>query len=147
MSSKRLDQTRVEKLLMFFICIDSLLCAGKVPKGWRKKIHVICPIVSIYRFCYLQTCGCVFSDRAMKEVKTEICHKVSNISLFPPKSLYSNFLAWTKGTGNPSLWINCFRLQTSQCVTVALLVLFTCSPLISNAGYISSLHINAGSTL
>ncbi|KAM8758058.1 replication termination factor 2 isoform 1-T1 [Acanthopagrus schlegelii] len=40
----------------------------------------ICPVVGLemngkHRFCYLQTCGCVFSDRAMKEVKTEICHK------------------------------------------------------------------------
>lgn len=34
------------------------------------------------RFCYLQTCGCVFSDRAMKEIKTEICHKVSNAGHF-----------------------------------------------------------------
>lgn len=32
--------------------------------------------VYIFRFCYLQTCGCVFSERALKEVKTEICHKV-----------------------------------------------------------------------
>lgn len=40
----------------------------------------ICPVVGLemngkHRFCYLQTCGCVFSDRAMKEVKTAICHK------------------------------------------------------------------------
>ena len=32
--------------------------------------------MSCLRFCYLQTCGCVFSERALKEVKTEICHKV-----------------------------------------------------------------------
>nr|XP_020485023.1 replication termination factor 2 [Labrus bergylta] len=40
----------------------------------------ICPVVGLemngkHRFIYLQSCGCVFSDRAMKEVKTEICHK------------------------------------------------------------------------
>ncbi|XP_023701188.1 replication termination factor 2 [Paramormyrops kingsleyae] len=40
----------------------------------------ICPVVGIemngkQKFCYLQTCGCVFSDRALREVKTEICHK------------------------------------------------------------------------
>ncbi|KAG7226686.1 hypothetical protein INR49_023480 [Caranx melampygus] len=45
----------------------------------------ICPVVGLemngkHRFCYLHTCGCVFSDRALKEVKTEICHKVSGIS-------------------------------------------------------------------
>ncbi|KAK2915296.1 replication termination factor 2 [Channa argus] len=53
-------------------------------KGDRyEDIHCgmfICPVVGLemngkHRFCFLQTCGCVFSDRALKEVKTEICHK------------------------------------------------------------------------
>ncbi|XP_061894316.1 replication termination factor 2 [Entelurus aequoreus] len=53
-------------------------------KGDRyEDIHCgmfICPVVGLemngrHRFCYLQSCGCVFSDRALKEVKTEICHK------------------------------------------------------------------------
>lgn len=53
-------------------------------KGDRyEDIHCgmfICPVVGLemngkHRFCYLHTCGCVFSDRALKEVKTEICHK------------------------------------------------------------------------
>lgn len=53
-------------------------------KGDRyEDIHCgmfICPVVGLemngkHRFCYLQTCGCAFSDRALKEVKTEICHK------------------------------------------------------------------------
>ncbi|KAK1796401.1 hypothetical protein P4O66_009459 [Electrophorus voltai] len=40
----------------------------------------ICPVVGLemngkHKFCYLQTCGCVFSVRALREVKTEICHK------------------------------------------------------------------------
>ncbi|XP_059388309.1 replication termination factor 2-like [Carassius carassius] len=40
----------------------------------------ICPVVGLemngkHKFLYLQTCGCVFSERALKEVKTEICHK------------------------------------------------------------------------
>ncbi|XP_051569083.1 replication termination factor 2-like [Myxocyprinus asiaticus] len=40
----------------------------------------ICPVVGLemngkHKFCFLQTCGCVFSERALKEVKTEICHK------------------------------------------------------------------------
>lgn len=39
----------------------------------------ICPVVGIemngrYRFCFLWNCGCVFSERAMKEVPTTICH-------------------------------------------------------------------------
>ncbi|XP_006639796.2 replication termination factor 2 [Lepisosteus oculatus] len=40
----------------------------------------ICPVVGLemngrHKFCFLQTCGCVFSERALREVKTEICHK------------------------------------------------------------------------
>uniref|UniRef100_M4AY75 Replication termination factor 2 n=1 Tax=Xiphophorus maculatus TaxID=8083 RepID=M4AY75_XIPMA len=58
-------------------------------KGDRyEDIHCgmfICPVVGLemngkHRFCYLQTCGCVFSDRALKEIKTEICHKKSKKS-------------------------------------------------------------------
>lgn len=57
-------------------------------KGDRyEDIHCgmfICPVVGLemngkHKFCYLQTCGCVFSDRAMKEVKTEICHKCGDL--------------------------------------------------------------------
>ncbi|XP_066558318.1 replication termination factor 2 [Amia ocellicauda] len=44
------------------------------------RAHFICPVVGLemngkHKFCYLQTCGCVFSERALREVKTEICHK------------------------------------------------------------------------
>lgn len=40
----------------------------------------ICPIVGLemngkHKFCYLRQCGCVLSDRALKEVKSEVCHK------------------------------------------------------------------------
>ncbi|XP_078411627.1 replication termination factor 2 [Cetorhinus maximus] len=40
----------------------------------------ICPVVGLemngrQKFCYLRVCGCVFSERAMKEIKTEVCHK------------------------------------------------------------------------
>uniref|UniRef100_A0A672NKN6 Replication termination factor 2 n=1 Tax=Sinocyclocheilus grahami TaxID=75366 RepID=A0A672NKN6_SINGR len=43
----------------------------------------ICPVVGLemngkHKFLYLQTCGCVFSKRALREVKTEICHKCGN---------------------------------------------------------------------
>lgn len=57
---------------------------GRNTKGDRyEDMHCamfICPVVGLemngkHKFCYLQTCGCVFSDRALKEVKTEICHK------------------------------------------------------------------------
>lgn len=61
-------------------CIHNSLSAGNGTKGTRFHFQML--NVSIFRFCYLQTCGCVFSDRALKEVKTEICHKVRNISSF-----------------------------------------------------------------
>ncbi|KAM9372267.1 replication termination factor 2 isoform 1-T1 [Phaethornis superciliosus] len=40
----------------------------------------ICPVVGLemngrHRFCFLRNCGCVFSERALREVKTEVCHK------------------------------------------------------------------------
>lgn len=40
----------------------------------------ICPVVGLemngkYRFCFLWKCGCVISERAIKEVKSEVCHK------------------------------------------------------------------------
>uniref|UniRef100_A0A8D0G8G4 Replication termination factor 2 n=1 Tax=Sphenodon punctatus TaxID=8508 RepID=A0A8D0G8G4_SPHPU len=40
----------------------------------------ICPVVGLemngrHRFCFLKKCGCVFSERALKEIKAEVCHK------------------------------------------------------------------------
>ncbi|XP_043944924.1 replication termination factor 2 [Protopterus annectens] len=40
----------------------------------------ICPVVGVemngrHKFCFLYSCGCVFSERALKEVKTDTCHK------------------------------------------------------------------------
>ena len=32
---------------------------------------------SLSRFCFLRCCGCVFSERALKEIKAEVCHTVS----------------------------------------------------------------------
>uniref|UniRef100_A0A8C4WDZ1 Replication termination factor 2 n=1 Tax=Gopherus evgoodei TaxID=1825980 RepID=A0A8C4WDZ1_9SAUR len=32
----------------------------------------ICPVVG---FVFLRNCGCVFSERALKEIKTEVCHR------------------------------------------------------------------------
>ncbi|XP_073165402.1 replication termination factor 2 isoform X2 [Lepidochelys kempii] len=42
----------------------------------------ICPVVGLemngrHRFCFLRNCGCVFSERALKEIKTEVCHRKS----------------------------------------------------------------------
>jgi len=44
------------------------------------KSEYICPVVGIemsgkYRFCFIWTCGCVTSERAIKEVKSDVCHK------------------------------------------------------------------------
>ncbi|KAK3091639.1 hypothetical protein FSP39_021444 [Pinctada imbricata] len=40
----------------------------------------ICPVVGItmngkHKFCFIWSCGCVLSERALKEVKTDVCHK------------------------------------------------------------------------
>lgn len=40
----------------------------------------ICPVVGLemngrYKFCFLWNCGCVLSERALKEIKGEVCHK------------------------------------------------------------------------
>ncbi|KAL3867831.1 hypothetical protein ACJMK2_040677 [Sinanodonta woodiana] len=40
----------------------------------------ICPVVGLemngkYKFCFLWSCGCVLSERALREVKTGVCHK------------------------------------------------------------------------
>ncbi|XP_006018250.1 protein RTF2 homolog [Alligator sinensis] len=40
----------------------------------------ICPVVGLemngkHRFCVLRNCGCVFSERALKEIKADVCHK------------------------------------------------------------------------
>ncbi|KAM6454974.1 replication termination factor 2 [Liasis olivaceus] len=45
-----------------------------------QSARFICPIVGLemngrHRFCFLRNCGCVFSERALKEIKTETCHK------------------------------------------------------------------------
>lgn len=39
----------------------------------------ICPVVGIemsgrHKFCYLWKCGCVFSERALKEIPSKVCH-------------------------------------------------------------------------
>ncbi|OXU18498.1 hypothetical protein TSAR_005670 [Trichomalopsis sarcophagae] len=40
----------------------------------------ICPVIGLemngkYKFCFLWSCGCVMSERALKEIKTYTCHK------------------------------------------------------------------------
>lgn len=40
----------------------------------------ICPVTGLemsgrYRFCFLWNCGCVISEKAIKEVKSDVCHK------------------------------------------------------------------------
>ncbi|XP_069809734.1 replication termination factor 2 isoform X2 [Dendropsophus ebraccatus] len=46
----------------------------------EQRAQFICPVVGLemngkHRFCVLRQCGCVFSERALKEIKTDICHK------------------------------------------------------------------------
>ena len=42
----------------------------------------VCPVSGLemsgrYRFIYLRACGCVFAEKALKEVPSDNCHKVS----------------------------------------------------------------------
>lgn len=44
----------------------------------------ICPVVGIemngrYKFCYLWKCGCVFSERALKEVPSTVCNSCGTV--------------------------------------------------------------------
>lgn len=44
------------------------------------KSAYICPVIGLemtgkYKFCFLWGCGCVMSERALKEIKTYTCHK------------------------------------------------------------------------
>ncbi|XP_077191792.1 replication termination factor 2 isoform X2 [Paroedura picta] len=45
-----------------------------------QSARFICPVVGLemngrHKFCFLRNCGCVFSERALKEIKTETCHR------------------------------------------------------------------------
>lgn len=44
------------------------------------KSPYICPVIGLemngkYKFCFLWSCGCVMSERALKEIKSMSCHK------------------------------------------------------------------------
>lgn len=44
-----------------------------------QRARFICPVVGLemngrHRFCFLRCCGCVFSERALKEIRAEVCH-------------------------------------------------------------------------
>ncbi|XP_071481611.1 replication termination factor 2-like [Diadema antillarum] len=46
----------------------------------RHTAPYICPVTGLemngkYRFCFMWNCGCVMSEKAFKEVKSDICHK------------------------------------------------------------------------
>lgn len=47
----------------------------------RQTAQYICPTTGIemngkFKFCFSWKCGCVVSERALKEVRDNICHKV-----------------------------------------------------------------------
>ncbi|XP_034950409.1 replication termination factor 2-like [Chelonus insularis] len=56
---------------------------AKIEKGddySHNKSPYICPVIGLemngkYKFCFLWTCGCVMSERALKQVKTTVCHQ------------------------------------------------------------------------
>ena len=47
-----------------------------------QSAQYVCPVSGlemsgIYRFAFLRSCGCVFAEKALKEVRSENCHLVS----------------------------------------------------------------------
>ena len=51
------------------------------------KCPYICPIIGLemngkYKFCFLWTCGCVMSERALKVIKTQVILKKKKCSVF-----------------------------------------------------------------
>lgn len=62
-----------------------------------RAAQYICPVIGLemsgkHRFIGLWSCGCVFSERASKEIDTNVCHKVINICI----SLYINLFEYYK---------------------------------------------------
>jgi len=50
----------------------------------RQASEHICPVTGLemngkYKFCYIRKCGCVMSDRALQQIKSNICHKCERI--------------------------------------------------------------------
>lgn len=46
----------------------------------RQNAPFICPVIGLemsgkFKFCFIWSCGCVMSERALKEVKAQLCHK------------------------------------------------------------------------
>lgn len=49
----------------------------------RQSAPYICPVIGLemsgkFKFCFIWGCGCVMSERALKAIKTKICHKVND---------------------------------------------------------------------
>ena len=47
-----------------------------------QSAQYVCPVSGlemsgVYRFAFLRSCGCVFAEKALKEVHSEHCHSVS----------------------------------------------------------------------
>merc|ERR1712080_373741 len=58
---------------------------GKIPAGCHDQYHdthvakYVCPVVGVemngkHKFCALWSCGCVLSERALKEIDCDSCH-------------------------------------------------------------------------
>lgn len=48
----------------------------------------ICPVIGLemtgkFRFVAIWSCGCVFSERALKQIDVKICHKVKLFRFYP----------------------------------------------------------------
>ncbi|CAG2054017.1 unnamed protein product, partial [Timema podura] len=63
----------------------------------RQTSPYICPVIGLemngkFKFVFVWSCGCVVSERALKEVKTKTCHKFSKVELLLVYSSCSPFV-------------------------------------------------------
>jgi len=79
--------TSVKHIKVLNLTPNPILEREKIPGKFRdddyfdkKCAPFVCPVVGLemnghFKFCFLWSCGCVLSERALKEVKTSVCFK------------------------------------------------------------------------
>lgn len=67
----------------------------------------ICPVLGLemngrFKFCFYWSCGCVFSEKALKGLKPTICHKVRFLCIIDSFAVVSAIQIPYKLAKNPS---------------------------------------------
>lgn len=60
----------------------------------ERKSPYICPLIGLemngkYKFCFLWSCGCVMSERALKEVKSKVGICITSIIMYNNEKVYT----------------------------------------------------------